>query len=185
MKPTLHTLDTAPEASRSLLEGVQKGLGFIPNLLAGFAESPTALEGYLTISKIFGQSSLSPTEQQVVLLTASVENECDYCVAAHTTIGQGQQVDQAVLDALRDDEQLPDPKLEALRRFTKAVVRDRGWVSEAEQSAFLTAGYRKSQALEVVVGVAQKILSNYTNHLSETPLDEAFQSNRWSAPVTA
>lgn len=185
MKVTLHTLDTAPEASRPQLEGVQKGLGFIPNLLAGFAESPTALEGYLTISKLFGQSSFNPTEQQIVLLTASVENECEYCVAAHTTIGQGQRVDQAVLDALRDDEPISDPKLEALRRFTKAVVRDRGWVSEAEQSAFLTAGYSQAQALEVVVGVAQKILSNYTNHLNQTPLDSAFQANRWSSPVTA
>ena len=185
MKTTLHTIETAPEASRPLLQGAQRAFGFIPNLLANFANAPAALEGYLSIGKIFGKTSLSPTEQQIVLIAASVDNGCDYCVAAHTTIGQGQKIDPAILEALRDDDPLPDGKLEALRRFAKAVVRDRGSVGEAEQSAFLTAGYTEAQALEVVLGITMKILSNYANHLTGTPLDEAFQANAWSAPVTA
>ncbi len=185
MKTTLHTIETAPEASRPLLEGARKSFGFVSNLLATFANAPAALEGYLGIGKIYGQTSLSPTEQQVVLIAASVDNECEYCVAAHTTIGQSQRIEPAILAALRDDAPLPDRKLESLRRFTKAVVRDRGWVGEAEQSAFLGAGYTEAQALEVVLGVTMKTLSNYTNHLTATPLDEAFRANAWSAPVAA
>lgn len=185
MKTTLHSLQTAPEASRPLLEGTQKSLGFIPNLLANFATSPAALEGYLALGKIFGKSTLSPTEQQIVLISASVDNGCDYCVAAHTTIGQSQSVDPGILEALRNDATLPDGRHEALRRFTKAIIRDRGWVSEAEQSAFLDAGYTEEHAFEVVLGVTMKTLSNYTNHLVTTPLDEAFTANEWRAPAIA
>ena len=121
----------------------------------------------------------------MVLISASVDNGCDYCVAAHTTIGQGAHVDQAVLDRLRADQPLPDARLEALRRFTKAVVRERGWAGEADQAAFLEAGYTESQALEVVLGVTMKTLSNYTNHLAATPLDAAFAGNAWSRRAAA
>ena len=185
MNTTLHTTETAPAGSRPLLEGVNQAYGFIPNLLASLAEAPAALEGYLALSKIYGNTSFSATEQQVVSITASIDNGCTYCVAAHTTISQGQQVDAAVLDALRNEEPLTDPKLEALRNFALAVVRDRGWVNEQDQSAFLAAGYSAAQALEVVLGVTLKTLTNYTNHLFETPVDAPFQANAWSAPQPA
>jgi alkylhydroperoxidase family enzyme len=120
-----------------------------------------------------------------VTISASIENGCTYCVAGHTTIGQMRKVDGAVLDALRDSTRLPDPKLEALRDFTLAVVRERGWVSEQGQQAFLDAGYSSAQALEVVLGVTMKTLSNYTNHLAETPLDPAFEANAWRQTATA
>ena len=181
MNTILQTTATAPAASRPLLEGAEKAFGFVPNLLANLANAPAALEGYLSLSKIYGKTSLSATEQQVVSLAASVDNGCDYCVAAHTTIGQGQKIEASVLEALRNDQPLADGKLEALRRFAKAVVRERGWVSEADQAAFLAAGYTAAQALEVVLGVSMKTLSNYTNHLTGTPLDAAFQGNAWQA----
>ena len=111
MNTTLHTVESAPEASRRHLEATARSLGFVPNLLARFANAPAALEGYLRISEIFGKSSLSPTEQQVVLISASVDNECHYCVAAHTTIAQSQKIDPAVLDALRADTPIPNGRL--------------------------------------------------------------------------
>lgn len=185
MNTTLHTVETAPEAARPLLEGVKQANGFIPNILASMGGSPATLEGYLALSKIYGKTSFSPTEQQVISFTASIDNGCTYCVAAHTTMSQAQKIDAAVLDALRSGQALSDPKLEALRNFTLAVVRDRGWVSDDDQAAFLAAGYTPANALEVVLGVTLKTLTNYTNHLFETPLDAPFQPNAWSAPQSA
>ena len=185
MKLNQQTIESAPEASRPLLEGAQASFGFIPNLLATFANSPAVLEGYLGVSGAFGKSSLSATEQEVVTISASIENGCTYCVAGHTTIGQMRKVEAGVLNALRDQATLTDPKLEALRDFTLAVVRDRGWVREESQQAFLDAGYTSAQALEVVLGVTMKTLSNYTNHLAETPLDSAFEANAWRESATA
>ena len=180
MKIEPKTIESAPTAAQPFLKGAQNAFGFVPNLLGTFAHAPATLEGYMGLSAAFGKTSFSPTEQQVVALTASVDNECTYCVAAHTTIGQMQKIDAAVLSALRANQALPDAKLEALRQFTKALLNKRGWTSEADREAFFEAGYRPEQALEVVLGVAMKILSNYTNHLAEPPLDAAFQANAWS-----
>jgi uncharacterized peroxidase-related enzyme len=179
MNSNLQTIESAPSASRPLLEGARKSLGFVPNLFAVFANSPAVLQAYQGLSGAYGKTSLTPTEQEVVTIAASVENGCGYCVAAHTTIGESKRIDRAVLDAVRDEAPLGNPKLEALRRFSLEVIRQRGWVSETGQQAFFDAGYAEAQALEVVLGITLKTLSNYTNHLAATPLDAAFQPNEW------
>ncbi|WP_193214317.1 carboxymuconolactone decarboxylase family protein [Luteolibacter marinus] len=185
MNLKLQTIESAPEASRPLLEGARKSLGFVPNLFAVFANSPAVLEAYQGLGAAYGKSSLSPAEQEIVTIAVSIENGCDYCVAAHTTIGQMRKVDAAVLGSLRDGAALEDPRHEALRRFALEVVRHRGWVPGEEQQAFLDAGFTPAQALEVVLGVTLKTLSNFTNHLATTPLDAAFSKNAWSAGVAA
>jgi len=179
MKLDLQTIESAPAKAQPLLQGAKNTLGFVPNLYATFANSPAVLESYLNLSRSFAQTSFSPTEQQVVSISASVDNDCAYCVAAHTTIGQMQKVDADVLESLRQNQPLADAKLEALRLFTKSVVSHRGVVPAEEQEAFLAAGYTAAQALEVVLGVAMKALSNYSNHLAPTPLDAAFAPNAW------
>lgn len=176
----VHDTQTAPEASREILESVEKKYGFLPNLMGLLAESPAAAKAYATVSEIFESSSLTPVEKQVVLLSTSFVNECDYCMSAHSTIAGMVNMPQDVLQALRTGEPISDAKLEALRRFTTRVVEGRGWLDDAEVKAFLNAGYTRENLLEVLVGVTQKTLSNYTNHLAETPLDDAFAGQKWT-----
>ena len=180
-KFTTHTIESAPEGSKAILSGANEKLGFVPNLYANMAESPAVLEAYTTLSEIYGKSSLSPTEQQVVSLAASVVNGCEFCVAAHSIIAKNMMnVDADIVKSLRDRDAIADAKLEALATFTRAVVNQRGWVAGETTDAFLAAGFTKAQALEVVLGVTQKTLSNYTNHLAETELNEQFASETWS-----
>lgn len=176
----VHPIETAPEASREILASTQKAFGFVPNLLGVMAESPALLRAYRTIGEIFEQTSFTPTERQVVLLTVSYQNDCDYCVAAHSVIAGMQKVPAPVVEALRQGTPLPDAKLEALRRFTAVVVDSRGWPTETDLAAFLSAGYTRAQVLDVVLGVGMKTLSNYTNHIGGTPLDDAFAPDAWS-----
>lgn len=181
----LHTADSAPDA-KALLDGAQKSLGFVPNLFATMAESPALLEGYMTLSGIFDKADLSATERQIILMVNNRLNGCDYCMAAHSTISQMQKVPADVIEALRDGSVLDDPKLEALRTFAIRVNESRGWPTEVEIDALLAAGYTKKTVLEVVLGTAFKVMSNYTNHIAATPLDPAFEPNSWSAePATA
>jgi AhpD family alkylhydroperoxidase len=177
----VHTIEAAPAASRPLLEQAQAAYGVVPNLLAVLSSAPPVLEAYLTLQKLFAASSLSSVEQQVVLLTVSTDNACTYCVAAHTLMAGTQGVDPVVLEAIRSSNSLGDPRLEALRAFTQAVVSSRGWPPQDVLDGFLDAGYGEVQVLEVVLGVAFKTLSNYTNHLTGTPLDPMFEATRWSA----
>ncbi|MDX2299891.1 MAG: carboxymuconolactone decarboxylase family protein [Xanthomonadaceae bacterium] len=174
---TLHTPESAPEAARDTLTRVAKHYGFLPNLLGGLAEAPAALHGYIALSEQFGKCSLDAQEQQVVLLATSVINECGFCVAAHSFVARNAaKLDDANLQALRSGGKLPDARLDALAQFTRAVVNERGWVNSAVLDAFLAAGFSKAQVLEVITGVALKTLSNYANHVLETPVNAQFKA---------
>ena len=179
----VHTTDSAPEASQPLLEGARKKMGFVPNLYGTFAEAPALLEAYLTLGGIFDRStSFNATERQVVLLSTSFENGCEYCMAAHTTIASMQRVPDEVVQAVRSGDPLGDVRLQALASFTRKVVAQRGWVPEADVQEFLDAGFTRAQVLEVVLGVGMKTLSNYATHLTQTPVDDAFAPNAWERP---
>ncbi|NQZ79685.1 MAG: carboxymuconolactone decarboxylase family protein [Colwellia sp.] len=181
---TLHTEDSAPTNSKPLLAGAKKAYGFVPNLYAGQAEAPALLEGYLSLAKIFNKTALTETERQVIMIANNRLNGCPYCVAAHTTIAKGAGVKSDVLQALRDGTKIPDAKLEALHQFAVRINETRGWVEQSDLDALFAVGYNKQTALEVIVGTSLKVMSTYTNHLINTPLDDAFKSDAWSAAKT-
>lgn len=178
---TFHTEDSAPGASKPLVAAAKSNFGFLPNLLAGMAEAPALLEGYMTLAGIFDKTDLSEVERQVILMTNNRLNGCTYCMAAHTTISQGANVPADVIESLRTGTSIADPKLEALRKFAVAVNESRGWVTQSDLDEFLAAGYTLQTVLEVILGTSLKVMSNYTNHIANTPVDTVFQANVWSA----
>jgi AhpD family alkylhydroperoxidase len=102
------TIATAPDATKPILEQIKKSYGFIPNLMAIFANSPTVLEGYLALDSIWEKSSFPPRERQLILLAASVENHCDYCAAAHSAIAKGAlHTPEEVVAAIRNNTRFP------------------------------------------------------------------------------
>ncbi|MEM8681879.1 MAG: carboxymuconolactone decarboxylase family protein [Pseudomonadota bacterium] len=181
----IYNKDNAPAGSDELLAGVNKAYGFTPNLLGTMAESPATLQGYLTLGKILETSSLSATEQQVVLLAVSRFNECHYCLAAHTTIADMQKVSREVVDAIRNDQPIADERLESLRRFATLITEKRGWASEDDVAEFYAAGFTQANVLEVILAASLKTISNYVNHVADTPVDGAFSKNGWTPADTA
>ena len=177
---TIHTADSAPDAARTTLASVAKKYGFTPNLLGILAENPAALAAYIGLGEQAGKAGLSPLETQIVQIGASVENECHFCVAAHTAISVGGGLDGETLNAVRENRPITNARHEALRQFTKKVVNQRGFVSDAETAAFLEAGFTRSDILAVIVSVALKTISNYTNHISETPVNAEFAEFAWT-----
>ena len=180
-KFAIHDEETAPDASKQMLKDSKDGFGFIPGLHGTMAEAPGLLEGYKVLHKLFSNSSFKPDELTVVWQAINVEHGCHYCVPAHTGIAKSMKVEDAITDALRDETPLPTPELEQLRDFTLKMVRNRGNVSEADVQLFLGAGFNKRQILEIVLGISQKVMSNYTNHVAETPVDDVFAANAWTA----
>jgi AhpD family alkylhydroperoxidase len=180
----IHNAETAPEASKPFIDRAQQQFGMVPNLIGLLAESPAAVESYQTLSGIFQASSLTPTERNVVWLTINYENECHYCMAAHTAIAKSEKVDGDVIEAIRNGIAIEDPKLESLRSFTRSLVANRGWVDGAEVDVFLAAGFTKENVFDVLVGISQKVLSNYSNHIATTPVDAPFRKFTWEkSPV--
>lgn len=176
---TLHDLQSAPAQSKPLLEGSVKAFGMIPGLHAVMAEAPGVLEGYKKLHELVLGSSFDNDEKTVVWQTVNVEHACHYCVPAHTGIAKMMEVRDEITDALRNESPLPSDKLEALRTFTLAVVRKRGEVSQEDLKAFTDAGYGQRQVLEVILVVSQKVMSNYINHIAQTPVDEPFRKFEW------
>ena len=181
---SLHTIQSAPDAAKPMLEDSEKAYGFLPNLYRNMAEAPELLEGYLSLSGIFSKTSFTETERQIVLLTNNRLNGCEYCMAAHTTISQGAGVPDDVIAALRNGTPIADARLEALRKFAAMINETRGYPKEQDIAEFIGAGFTKQNVLEVLVGTSLKVLSNYTNHITKTPLDEAFVPNSWSPSST-
>ena len=175
----VHSASSAPSISRPLLEEAQQRYGFLPNLLGMLSSSPAALEGYIRLSQLFGATAFSPAEQQLVLLAASTQNSCTYCVAAHTVIANVEGLDDTVIEAIRDGIPIADQRLQALRQFTEDVIAQDGWLEQEQVDQFLAAGFCESQCLDVILGIALKTISNYSNHLAHTPLDSAFAAARW------
>lgn len=181
---TTHTIESAPDAARPSLQAAKNAYSFVPNLLGNMATAPALLEGYMTLAGIFDKTELSETERQIILMTNNRLNGCTYCMAAHTTISQAANVPDDVIEALRGDAPIADPKLEALRMFAAIVNETRGWPGESAIEAFLAAGYTRQTVLEVILGTSLKVMSNYTNHIAQTELDHAFIPNAWTETET-
>lgn len=180
MKFDLHTIESAPEASKPELELAEKAYGFIPNLFRGFAANPATLKVYMAFNELLeAHGCLSPIERQVVYLTVSAENGCNYCVAAHSVAAVMSTIPDSTLEELRGRRPLSDSRLEALRCFVVSVMTNHGWVSDEDLASFEGAGYEQCHVLEVITILAQKTMSNYFNHMAHTPLDEMFESMVW------
>jgi uncharacterized peroxidase-related enzyme len=171
------TIATAPQASKALLENIRRSLGFIPNMMATFANSPIVLQGYLALEDVFERGSFTPKERQIILLATSVENDCSYCTAAHSTIAQSfLYTSSEIVTAVLNGQPVPDAKLNALVALVTEVVRERGNVKDKTLQTFITAGYKKEQVMELLLGIALKTISNYLDHICPTTLDQAFMA---------
>ena len=169
-----YDLETAPEKSKPLLRQLLEHSR--PNgFYAVTAEPPETLTAFTTLHKAFMASSFTDEEKTVIWQSINVENQCHFCVPAHTYMAKAMRIDKAVSNALRDETALPTARLEALRDFTLLLLRNHGHASDAEISQFLSAGFTHQNMLEAVLGLAQKTISNYVNHLARTPVDKQYE----------
>ncbi|MFQ5562189.1 MAG: carboxymuconolactone decarboxylase family protein [Parvularculaceae bacterium] len=181
----IHDLANTDGERKETLEAVKANYGFVPNLLGGLAEAPAAARAYMAIGGEVMKTSFSPTERHVAWFAVNFYNDCHYCMPAHTAIAKSEGVADDIIEAARTGAPYADARLEALRAFAIKLVDRRGVVADADADAFLEAGFTKQQALEAVLIVTHKTLSNYANHLMKTPVDEPFSAFAWTKPEAA
>jgi uncharacterized peroxidase-related enzyme len=168
--------ETAEGLAKELLDGTRAKMGFVPNMYRGMAIDPGLLSTYQHGYAHFReQGNFTPPEQEVVFLTISLANGCDYCTAAHSMLAVNvSKLGEAHTQALRDGKPLDDAKLEALRRFTHHMWETRGLPTKAEAEKFKSAGYDDIHVLEIILAMAVKTISNYSNHVNHSEVDDAF-----------
>ena len=175
------SIDNAEPNAKPILDKALEQVGFIPNMYGLMVNSPGLLDTYLHGYKLFReQSGFTPAEQEIVFLAISYENNCHYCVAAHSMIADKMSnVPAEATQAIRDGAAIPDAKLQALNVMTTKMVETRGNPSKQDINEFLAAGYSEKHALEIVLDIAVKTISNYSNHLFNTPVDDMFSEYAW------
>jgi alkylhydroperoxidase family enzyme len=174
---TIHTQETAPEGSREALGAIHERLGFVPNLAATIAESPTALACFGALQGTLRGSEIAAVEREVAGLVTSFDNESRYSMAAHSTFATGAGMPPESVSALRAGQALGDERLEAVRAFAASVVRERGHARESY-------GLSAAEQLEVVAQIAYTTFANLVANLADTRLDDAFAAQAWESPAT-
>lgn len=181
----VHTVESAPAASKPMLEGSQKKFGYIPAPVATMATSPELLGTFMKNIAAFDQTTLSQMEREVVVMTMVTHVQCHYCVAMHSTMLAAQQAPADLIDDLRERKPLADARLEAIRQFALTVSNNYGGVSTDDLDAFFAAGYTQQNALEVVLGIGTYTMSTFANRMTRAALDPAFEAYRWEGAVTS
>jgi uncharacterized peroxidase-related enzyme len=182
----LRTLDDAPDAAKKGLDLALKANGFLPNLVRLLANAPVALEAYQTVSGINARSGLRLAEREAVQITAAARHGCGFCVAGHTIVAYKRAgLSEDVVNALRNNDHVPDERLNAIAEFTRAIIRSRGNVNDDELTSFRDAGFTDANALEVVLGVSLATLCNFANNLGRSELNPEYLNYAWTNTAAA
>lgn len=178
------SVETAPSEVVSILASVSKSMGMVPNMYAVMANSPGLLATYLDGYKRFrSETELTPAEQEVVFLTISRFNECPYCMAVHSFAADTMShAPIEITDAIREDRTIPDPRMAALVEMTRTLLQTRGNLTEADVALFRAAGFSDVQVLELILAISIKTISNWTNNVFKTSVDDIFSSRAWFTP---
>jgi uncharacterized peroxidase-related enzyme len=181
MTPDSHfpllTMETAPEEALETLESINKKFGKIPNIIGTMANAPNTLKSYAALGANMARAGFDPIEMQLINLAISVENECRYCVSAHSTaLKKGLKVDADVVRAIREGNSVDTENWNALVTTVRELVRSKGALSRQTVAGFTDAGYSKQQLLDLLTAIAMKTLTNYLDHLTQIDLDPAYQA---------
>lgn len=172
------------ETAQAILVAIEAKLGFVPNVHRVIGEAPVALQALVALGEYFDHSSFTPAEREIIALVTSVTNQCGYCVAGHTAFAVAEGVSIEDLEAIRQGQTAKDARIEALHRFTKALVVKKGMITGSDVDAFLGAGFDQSQIFEILIGIAAKTMTNLASKAMSVPLDPAFAAHAWTPSGT-
>ncbi len=164
------TDDNATPKAAELFTAIKGKIGVVPNLYRVLANEPAALKATLTIGEELGQGSFDQKTREAIALAVAGANNCDYCASAHSAISKNLKVDDAEISS-RLNARSSDAKLQAILTFAKAVVDEKGFVSDAQLQSARDAGLSDGEIVETIVNVVANILTNYVNHIAQTEID--------------
>lgn len=169
---TLKSIEPASATGKTkqIFDSLQKNLGTVPNSMRALANSPAALNAYMSFNAALAEAKLAaPLREQLAIAVANV-NSCDYCLSAHCALGKLAGLADNDL-ALARNAEAGDAKAAAALQFAADMVRKRGQVDASEVDTLRSAGYTDGEITEIIAVVAINIFTNYFNHIAGTEID--------------
>jgi alkylhydroperoxidase family enzyme len=177
----VQTIERAPEASRAPLERLQQAFGMFPNVAGVIANSPVLSKIFVPLFEGVHAGTFTEAEIQALLLTNAVTNSCTWAVAFHSYLALKAGLDSGDVEAIRESRAPREPRCAALSAYTRALIEKRGHVGDAAVEAFLAAGFKTDQALEVLGVSAASTITNYALNIAEPPLEPMLREHAWRA----
>lgn len=163
-------IDTTNETVAPLFSAIRAKMGGVPNILRTMAQSPAALEAYLSFSGALSIGRFSDAQRELIALAAAAENSCDYCASAHTALGKMAGLDQDDMRMIINGGELPSSD-GAIVAMARNIVKQRGVISDHQIAAFYEGGFDEGQLVELIAVVTMNIFTNYFNHIAATEID--------------
>lgn len=164
------TKEQASPELQTIYQNIENKLGKIPNIFLNLGNSVNTLQAFLALSTAAEKTSLNPKLREQIALMISQANDCNYCLAAHTTISKAVGLDeQSIIEARRGESQ--DAKTQAILKFVKAVVNKKGHVSNQEVEQLKAAGINDKELTEIFLNIMVTTFTNYFNHITDPAID--------------
>lgn len=161
---------TTDADTNATLGAIKAKIGMVPNLYATFAQSPSVLNGFLTLSDSLSKGALTTAQREIVALATAQANQCHYCVSAHTLLGKNAGLSADSILAARNGK-AADAQDNAVATLAAALVEARGSVSDADVAAARNGGLDDARIVEVIAHVALNVMTNFTNNVAQTDID--------------
>ena len=175
--------DDASGKTKELFNGIHGKLGMVPNMMRTMGNSSAVLEGYLQLSGALAKGSLGAKTGELIALTVAESNTCDYCLSAHSFIGEKLVgIDTHALSIAREGKS-NNPKTDAALKFAQVLLNKKGAVNDADVKAVKAAGHTDGEVGEIVAHVALNVLTNYFNKTANTEIDFPVVSSFESASI--
>lgn len=157
--------------AKDLFTAIKSKLGMVPNMMRTMGNSPALLEGYLGLSGALAKGALGVKTGELLALAISEKNSCDYCLSAHSFIGEKLvHLDAGTLASARQAN-AGDEKIDAALKFATILIAKQGLVSDEDVATVKNAGLNEGEIAEIVGHVALNVLTNYFNNTAATVID--------------
>ena len=164
------TPDKAQGDLKNLYGAIEKKMGTVPNIFQYMANSIPLLKGYLSITELCNSTMLSPRLRELIVLAVSQNNNCQYCLSAHSAVAKNLGLkEKEIIEARKA--QSTDPKTQTILQFSKKFVDKKGFIDDQDVNQLKTAGLSDQEIGDILLVIISGIYTNYFNHLNNTPID--------------
>ena len=155
---------------QQVLNQIHSAFGATPNMFKAVANSPVALKSMWGSFGALGTGVLGAKLGEQIAVAVAQSNACEYCLAAHTVLGQGAGVSAQDMAAAQAGH-ASDPKTAAALRFALKLVRARAQINDADVAALRAVGFEDEHIVDILAHVALNLFTNYVNVAFDVPLD--------------